>query len=102
MAQLKTALSCSWLIRPRQRRFPGVRHWEAVRTSLTRLSSGSGSERESFTDSHRYEYVIDYVALWSRQTQIVTNRDPNGEHWTLGTLRLFLEATINTLKETVT
>jgi hypothetical protein len=32
----------------------------------------------------------------------MTNRDPNGEHWTLGTLRLFLEAIINTLKETVT
>jgi hypothetical protein len=31
----------------------------------------------------------------------VTNRDPNGEHWTLGTLRLFLEALIEGLKETV-
>jgi hypothetical protein len=32
----------------------------------------------------------------------MTNRDPNGEHWTLGTLRLYLEALIEGLKDTVT
>jgi|HubBroStandDraft_4_1064222.scaffolds.fasta_scaffold05608_5 hypothetical protein len=29
------------------------------------------------------------------------SRDPNGEHWTLGTLRLYLEALITGIKDTV-
>jgi hypothetical protein len=31
----------------------------------------------------------------------MTTRDPNGEHWTLGTLRLYLEALIDGLKGTL-
>jgi hypothetical protein len=32
---------------------------------------------------------------------VVTTRDPNGEHWTLGTLLLYLEARIDGLKESI-